>query len=233
MRDENAYRRSEKKDDKSGFSWSQAAGSDHCLFVGSADQTENVSIDISIPAMRRVDTSSSSPKYLPDISITGCSPLLDDNHDRQFPLILMQYHGQKLIRLSDSATIQMAYIEFASPMASHNDPTTDEPSQDRLLDGCINLTPDDPNSVGSLFLRRYYTFMSHLEHFRFTARLPWHIFLQVYRLTMPQPGSPSSQFRWLMIGGQLYLPEKITYEFSTNTHVLATIECAREHPTPQ
>ena len=226
--DENAYRKSEKSTGINRYEWTQASGSDKTLSVGDADTVNGISVGVSIPSMRRCDTHSSAPKYLPDIALAGCSKLLDDNYSGEFPLILQQYHGKKLIRLSDNAALQASYIEFASPLADPSDPTAVEPTQDRLLDGCINLTPTGAASVGQLFLRRYYTFMSHREPFRFKALLPWRVFLDVYRLMMPQTGSPSAQTRWIMVDNIKYLPEKITYEFGSGDKVLATIECSRE-----
>lgn len=221
VRNENAYRRSTQQEGTSRFEWDQAGGNDTVLTAGNigADKKEEVSIDANIPNMRLCDEriSNTNSKYLCEIPLKGCSPLLDENFDGKFDLVLQQYHGKRLLAMG-GGTVTSAYIESANPTCYNEDGTVREDTATFAADG--------ENSIGRQWLKPLYDFLGNCESFRITAKLPVWAFHQVYKLLKPQDGE---QTRWLHYNNSNFLPTKISYEFGTSSLVTATIECARRH----
>lgn len=226
---ENAYLRSVRTKDTNGnltsrYHWEQAGATDDTLAVGQPDQPPtDFSSTIQVPNMRIVDTDG-TPKYLQEIPARGCSPMFDDDYNGQFPMVITQYRGRRLIRLQPSAltvgTYSQAYIEYANPTNYNPDGTVDSTY--------INLTATGPQSVGEMWLKPYLGFLATSEPFEFTARLPIHTFFTLLSLMRPQQGSPAQQLRWISYRQQRYLPSRITYSITAADTVVATITCHRE-----
>lgn len=221
VRNENAYRRSTQQEGTSRFEWDQAGGNDTILIAGNtdADKTEEVSIEANIPNMRLCDEriTNTNSKYLCEIPLKGCSPLLDENFDGKFDLVLQQYHGKRLLAMS-GGTVTAAYIESANPTCYNEDGTVRE--------GTATFAADGENSIGRQWLKPLYDFQGNNETVRITAKLPVWAFHKVYSLLKPQSGTET---RWLHYKGVDFMPTKISYEFGKSDRVLATIECARRH----
>lgn len=221
VRNENAYRRSTQQEGTSRFEWDQAGGNDTTLTAGDtdADKTEKVNIEANIPNMRLCDEriTNTNSKYLCEIPLKGCSPLLDENFDGKFDFVLQQYHGKRLLAMS-GGTVTSAYIESANPTCYNEDGTVRE--------GTATFAADGPQSIGKQWLKPLFDFQGNSETVRITAKLPVWAFHKVYSLLKPQSGTET---RWLHYKGVDFMPTKISYEFGKSDRVLATIECARRH----
>ena len=224
VRNENAYRRSEKDDDNATYSWQPGEGNDSTLSLGPGDAAaEEVKPDVSIPNMRWCDDQR-VPKYLLQVNTQGCSAMLDIEHTGKFPFILQQYRGRRLIQLQtasqdDRYFVPEAYIEDANPTWFNADGSHDPDA--------INLAATGQNSLGELWQRPLYDFLANKEDFEFVCHLPYAKFLDLYRLMQPQNVGTQQQVRWIMYRSQRYLPSKISYEFSRSSTVIATITCHR------
>lgn len=226
---ENAYLRSMRTKDQHGtltskYHWEQAGAADATLTVGPADGTPSTHTSaIQVANMRIVDTDG-TPKYLHEIPARGVSPMFDDDYNGEFPMVITQYRGRRLINLQPFSTVLNTYsfgmIEYANPTNYNADGTTDP--------NYINLTATGPQSVGELWLKPYLHFLATAEPFEFTARLPIHLFFQLLTLMRPQDGSPAQQTRWISYRQQRYLPSRITYTITHADTVVATIHCHRE-----
>ena len=227
VRAEKAYRRSTIIKDTSRFRWDQAGGDDRKLVAGapSAEESEDVVIDANVPNMRMVDEEidTTKRKYICELNVSGNSPLLDEDYTGEFDFVLQQYHGPRLLALPDGVTTTSAYIEDANPTRFTSGDTG-------VVDNAmLDLAADGAGSIGRQWLRPLYNFLGNCERYRFTAHLPVWAFQKVYNLLKPQSGSPSEQIRWLYIRGNRSLPVKMSFEFGTSQHVIATIECAAPH----
>lgn len=221
---ENAYRRSTKQENTSRFEWDKAGGNDARLIAGSSDpeETEEVTIEAMVPNMMMADerVSNTNRKYLCEIPLSGCSPLMDENFTGEFDLVLQQYRGKRLLSMT-GGTVTSAYIEDANPTCYNE-------SGEVVEDSCT-LAADGDNSIGRMWLKELYDFKGRSEAFRFTASLPGWAFYKVYNLLKPQDGAPQNQVRWIYVQNNRYLPTKISYELGVNDKVLTTIECVRMH----
>lgn len=224
VENENAYRRSTQQEGTSTFKWDQAGGNDHKLTAGSPnpEKTEEVKIEANIPNMRMADEkiTNTNPKYICEVPLTGCSPLLDEDYDGEFDLVIQQYKGRRLISMNNG-TVASAFIEDANP--------TCYDENGNASDNYLTLAADGQNSIGQKWLKSVYDFKGNCENYRFTAKLPAWAFLRVYGLLKPQTGSPAQQERWLYVNGNKFIPTKISYEFGMGDKVIATIECAAQH----
>ena len=72
-----------------------------------------------------------------------------------------------------------------------------------------------------------YDFMAKREEFEFTVHVPGSMFLRLYCLMQPQHEPAPRQLRWLYYRSQRYLPSRISYQFSPQGNVIATITCSR------
>lgn len=227
IRAEKAYRRSTIIKDTSRFRWEQAGGDDRKLIAGasSAEESEDVVIEANVPNMRMVDEEidTTKRKYICELNVSGNSPLLDEDYTGEFDFVLQQYHGPRLLALPDGVTTTSAYIEDANPTRFTSGDTG------VVNNAMLDLAADGAGSIGRQWLRPLYNFLGNCERYRFTAHLPVWAFQKVYNLLKPQSGSPSEQIRWLYIRGNRYLPVKMSFEFGTSQHVIATIECAAPH----
>lgn len=224
VRNENAYRRSEKEDDSDRYSWQPAGGNDTAIHVGSADaEPEEVQSDIKVPNMKWCDQR--SPKYLLQIDATGNSPLLDLSYSGKFEPILLQYRGRRRLVLQQTAADERptftseACIEDANPTNFNADGSTDT--------SAISLTATGDRSVGEMWQRPRYQFLASSIECEFTLLLPVHMFLELHRLMQPQDGPMAKQTRWVAYKSQRYLPTKVSYEFGRGDTVKATITALR------
>ncbi len=221
VENENAYNIATQDDETKKFSWETSAGNDKKLTTGnSGDEVEEVSTEILVPNMKVVDTTGTA-RYLCDIETSGNSKLMDDDYNGEFDMILQQYKGRRFINLKPGGSGYPCYIEDANPTCMDKD--------GNVSDDYLALATTGKNSVGEKWLKKFYQFKANQEKFRFQAKLPVHVFQQVYQTQMPQETKEKKEVRWIMVRNRKYMPLTISYEFSTAETVLATIECARQH----
>ena len=221
VENENAYNIATQDDETKKFSWETSAGNDKKLTTGnSGDEVEEVSTEILVPNMKVVDTTGAE-KYLCDIETSGNSKLMDDDYNGEFDMILQQYKGRRFINLKPGGSGYPCYIEDANPTCMDKD--------GNVSDDYLALATTGKNSVGEKWLKKFYQFKANQEKFRFQAKLPVHVFQQVYQTQMPQETKEKKEVRWIMVRNRKYMPLTISYEFNTAETVLATIECARQH----
>ena len=166
--------------------------------------------------MKVVDTEQLA-KYFCDIEAQGNSKLMDDDYTGDFDMILQQYKGRRIVNIF-TAQIGTYKIEDANP--------TCYDQNGNISDDYLTLAATGHNSVGEKWLRQFYEFKASQENYRFTAKLPVDVFLQVYQLQLPQD---DNERRWIIVQNRRYIPINISYEFGAGDKVLATIECARRH----
>ena len=221
---ENRHRLAENSDDGSGtprWSWAASRGTRQSVIIGdNPAEAEEVSTSIQVPNMRITDAQH-TPKYVCEVSSPGCSPMFQPDFKGEFPCILQQYRGRRLLQLQSPSLfgISEAYIEDANPTWFNQDGTIDQ--------SAINLTADGAQSVGRMWQQPLYGFLSQREQCELVLRIPVAFFLQLYRLLQPQPGPESMQVRWLSYRSQRYLPSSISYQFSDSDSIVATIQCSR------
>lgn len=217
VRNENAYNIATQDEKTKKYIWETNAGNDATLTIGNdGDGTEEIETEIQVPNMKVVDTEQVA-KYFCDIENSGNSKLMDDDYTGEFDMILQQYKGRRGVLISN---IQLGTyrIEDANP--------TCYDKYGNVSDNYLTLAATGHNSVGEKWLRRFYEFKAEQENYRFTAKLPVEVFLQVYQLQLPQE---DNERRWIIVQNRRYIPINISYEFGAGDKVLATIECARRH----
>lgn len=225
VENEMAYRTSSENSENHKFYWEQLHGDDRKLEVGTGDSEKEETLQLHMPCMHLCD-SQRTEKLLAYVKSAGCSKLQDADWTGSFPLIIQQLFGLRPITLQTSSSDNAPFV--ATAMVEYANPTgLDE--QARPMQGALSLSAVGANSVGELFLKPKHRFLATAENYRFTLRMPVGRFFDIRRLLSPQPGTPTQQVRWLLIGGQRYLPSRITYQFSTADHVLVTVECSRPH----
>lgn len=222
IENENAYRRSTKETDTSRFTWEQAGGDNHKLTAGAKDakEVENVAIEGNIPNMKWVEEKR-TPHYLCEVPVSGCSPLMDESYDGKFPLVLMQYRGQRAMAFQSTAPITEAFIEDATPTIYDKD--------GNIVDESISLSASGKESIGERWLRPAYDIIGNHDTYRVTAHLPTWAWLRVIATLQPQQGTAQSQTRWLYIDGLKVMPTKISSELSARESVICTIEAVSPH----
>ncbi len=221
VENENAYNIATQDEGTGKYMWETSAGNDHEMVVGNdGDDVENVSMEIQVPNMRVVDTLGAE-KYLCDIATSGNSKLMDDDYTGEFDMILMQYKGQRFVNLKPGGMSYPCFIEDANPTCMNKD--------GMVNNEYVNLSPVGRNSVGEKWLRELYEFKATQERYRFVAKLPAHVFIELYQMQMPQEVGKGSDVRWIMVRNRKYMPIVVSYELGANDMVQATIECARMH----
>ena len=218
---ENAYNIATKDEKTNKFLWETNSGNDKKMTVGNdGDDTEGVTMDIAVPNMRVVDIDG-APKYLCDIATNGNTKLMDDDYTGDFDMILQQYKGRRFLNLKPGGMTYPCYIEDANPTCMDKD--------GNVSNDYLTLAATGKNSVGEKWLRKFYNFKAGQESYRFTARIPVHIFWYIYQMQLPQTAIGTAERRWLIIKNRRYLPLKVSYEIGVNAFITATIECVRMH----
>lgn len=199
------------------FNWETSAGNKATLTIGNeGDEEEKIETSIKVPNMKVVDNEQVS-KYLCDIETQGNSKLMDDDYTGDFDMILQQYKGRRAITIWP-VQLGTYRIEDANP--------TCYDANGNIDDNYLTLAATGHNSVGEKWLRQFHEFKADQENYRFTAKLPVDMFLQLYQLQTPQD---DNERRWIIVNNRRYMPINISYEFGPNDKVLTTIECARKH----
>ena len=218
---ENAYNIAKKNEKTGKFQWETNSGNDHTLTIGENDiKEETVTMDIAVPNMRVVDIDGVQ-KYICDIATSGNTKLMDDDYNGEFDMVLQQYKGQQLMLTDAAVDYLLTYIEAANPTCYDKD--------GNVSNDYLTLAATGKNSVGEKWLRKYYEFKSGQEAYRFTARIPVHVFWYIYQTQLPQIAIGPNERRWLIIKNRRYLPLKVSYEIGVNAFITATIECVRMH----
>lgn len=225
---ENRFYHSVRSSDDDTYYWEPASANDAVLTVGSGDEATDIRPDITIPLMRTVDAAYTH-KYLCDMAVDITSPLLSDNFDGKFPLVLNQYRGRRTLALNNSGSTllteyQSAAIEYANPTNLNPDGTVDT--------DFISLTPTGTRSVGELWQQPYLDFLANKEDVEFTAMLPASAFFTLLQLMRPQHEPNSRQVRWITYRNQRYLPSRIVYTLTSSEYVRATITAHRQPDPP-
>ena len=217
VRNENTYNIATQDEKTNKYNWETNAGNDATLTIGNeGDSLEEITTEIQVPNMKVVDTEQ-VPKYVCDIETRGNSKLMDDDYTGEFDMILQQYKGMREFRIRQQQP-GIFKIEDANP--------TCYDQNGNISDDYLTLAATGHNSVGEKWLRQFYEFKASQENYRFTAKLPVDVFLQVYQLQLPQD---DNERRWIIVQNRRYIPINISYEFGAGDKVLATIECARRH----
>ena len=218
---ENAYNIATKDEKTNKFIWETNSGNDKKMTVGNdGDDTEETTMDIAVPNMRVVDIYGAQ-KYLCDIATNGNTKLMDDDYTGEFDMILQQYKGRRFLNLKPGGMTYPCYIEDANPTCYDKD--------SNVSDNYLTLAATGKNSVGEKWLRKFYEFKAGQESYRFTARIPVHVFWYIYQMQLPQTAIGTAERRWLIIKNRRYLPLKVSYEIGVNAFITATIECVRQH----
>jgi hypothetical protein len=223
VKNENAYRRSVKSDEK--WQWERTGANDATLECGDATNSEEVTETFLAPNMRWADTAGEGgasdtipEKYICEVDAQGCSKMLDEEYKGEFEPIMMQYRGLRKIGITNTLT---ANIEDANPTCYRPDGTA--------VADAVTLAAEGEQSIGEKYLKHYYDFLSSKEDIRFSARVPFHLYQKIISTLRPQSGMESDQVRWLRISGQRFLPTKITAELSNAGLITLDIECSRKH----
>lgn len=199
--------------------WEVSHGSDAKLELGDSDhKSESVQADILVPNMRTTDHAH-TPKCVEEIDQPGCSAMFQDSFTGEFPMVLRQYRGHRLLQLQQSGSIRECYIEDGNPTIYNTDGSVHPTA--------ISLSATGERSVGELWQRPLYDFLAAKQDVQFTLRIPFSFFLRLYAILQPQPGSDAQQTRWVSYRSQRYLPSLISYQFSASDSIIVTLTCHR------
>ena len=219
---ENATRISEQDNQTFEWKWERGNGNNHTLTVGDSDEdATEVKPNAKVTNMRWTDPDNSITRYIAEVDASGNSKMFDNDYTGEFEMVLTQYKGKKIF------PTMYANIPALRRWFEEMNPTCYD-SNGNPSDKYLSLTATGENSVGEKYQQPLFDFLAQQEKFRFTAVLPMHVFLQVYKLMQPQDLPEAMQTRWLMIHHRRYLPQTITYTLS-NGKVVAQIECSRYH----
>ena len=217
VQNELANRRSTQIEDSSKFRWEQAGGDIRTLEAGAvtAEETEEVEIGMAIPNMTYADEiSKEADKYLCQVETKGCSPMLDEDYNGEFDMVLQQYRGKRML-------INNLYIEDANPTIYRQNGTEDS--------NAISLAAVGKRSIGEMWLKPLYDFKGDCDRYRLVAHLPSWAFLKVMATLQPQEGTPYEQKRWIHCDGLKIMPTKISSELSGRESIICTIEGVAPH----
>lgn len=219
---ENATRISEQDSQTFEWKWERGNGNNHTLTVGDSDEdATEVKPNVKVTNMRRTDPENSITRYIAEVDASGNSKMFDNDYTGEFEMVLTQYKGKNIF------PTMYANIPALRRWFEEMNPTCYD-SNGNPSDKYLSLTATGENSVGEKYQQPLFDFLAQQEKFRFTAVLPMHVFLEVYKLMQPQDLPEAMQTRWLMIHHRRYLPQTITYTLS-NGKVVAQIECSRYH----
>lgn len=222
VKNEAAFRGSNIDEKETSFTWPQEAGDSRPLVAGaqSADESEEVSVEIGIPNMSDPDEFSgidTSGKYICQVEHEGCSPLMDKEYNGEFPLVLMQDRG--VGTLSGG----LGGVRYAAANPTHY-------KADGGIDtAAISTSAAGDNSIGEKWLRPLYNLLGNCDRYRLTAHLPSWAFFKVMATLQPQDGNPSNQVRYIQCDGLRILPVKINSELSGRASIVCTIEGITPH----
>lgn len=217
VQNELADRRSTQIEESSKFRWEQAGGDSRTLEAGAvtAEETEEVEIGMAIPNMTYADEiSKEADKYLCQVETKGCSPMLDEDYNGEFDMVLQQYRGKRML-------INNLYIEDANPTIYRQNGTEDS--------NAISLAAVGKRSIGEMWLKPLYDFKGDCDRYRLVAHLPSWAFLKVMATLQPQEGTPYEQKRWIHSDGLKIMPTKISSELSGRESIICTIEGVAPH----
>lgn len=217
VQNELADRRSTQIEESSKFRWEQAGGDSRTLEAGAvtAEETEEVEIGMAIPNMTYADEiSKEADKYLCQVETKGCSPMLDEDYNGEFDMVLQQYRGKRML-------INNLFIEDANPTIYRQNGTEDS--------NAISLAAVGKRSIGEMWLKPLYDFKGDCDRYRLVAHLPSWAFLKVMATLQPQEGTPYEQKRWIHCDGLKIMPTKISSELSGRESIICTIEGVAPH----
>jgi len=217
VKNELANRRSSREESTLNFRWEQAGGDTRLLTAGAPDATEEeaLEIDVQVPNMTYADELSTAvDKYMCQIEAEGCSPMLDEDYNGEFDMVLQQYRGSRYIE-------NIGYIEDANPTIYNQE--GDEEAN------AINLSAVGKRSIGEMWLKPLYDMKGDCDRYRVVAHLPSWAFLQVMSTLQPQDGSIYEQKRWILCDGVRMMPLRISTELSGRDTVICTIEGVAPH----
>lgn len=218
---ENITRISEQNSDSFQWEWTRGNGNNRTLVVGDGDETTSVKPNVKVPNMRWTDPDNNMTRYIAEVDASGNSKMFDNDYTGEFEMVLTQYKGKKIFpTMYTNIPALRRWIEEMNPTCYDKNGNPDPKY--------ISLTAQGEQSIGEMWQQPLFEFLANQEKFRFTAVLPMHVFLQVYKLMQPQNMPEKMQTRWLMVNNRRYLPEQINYTLG-NGKVVAQIECSRYH----